>query len=114
MRLISLFVIVASVVAATAFAADIPKFDQSMLVSGSLLKEQRPEYPVEARRNRIQGSGVFILNISHQTGRVDSITIKKSTGHNILDAAAMKAFMTYRFKPGTPPKIWIPLDFNVR
>jgi TonB family protein len=79
-----------------------------------VLKEQRPEYPLEARGNRIQGSGVFILNISHQTGRVDSITIKKSTRHKILDAAAMKAFITYRFKPGTPPQVWIPVNFNVR
>jgi TonB family protein len=83
-----------------------------MLISGSVLKEQRPDYPMEARHNRIQGSGVFILNISHQTGRVDSITIKKSTRHRILDAAAMKAFFTYRFKPGTPPKVWIPVDFT--
>jgi len=83
-----------------------------MLISGSVLKEQRPEYPLEARSNHIQGSGVFILNISRQTGRVDSITIRKSTRHKILDAAAMKAFFTYRFKHGTPPKVWIPVDFT--
>ena len=79
---------------------------------GQRVKRAASRLPDEARHNRIQGSGVFILNISHQTGRVDSITIKKSTRHRILDAAAMKAFFTYRFKPGTPPKVWIPVDFT--
>src|SRR5262245_59581396 len=100
-RAISVIAIVAT---AAVFAAEIPEPDQSMLISGSVLKEQRPEYPLEARSNRIQGSGVFILSINHETGRDDSITIKRSTRHRILDAAAMKAFFTYRFKPGMPPK----------
>ncbi len=102
------------ILSSSALAADIPKFDQSMLVSGSVLKEQRPDYPFEARKNRIQGSGVFVLNISQKMGHVESITIKKSTGHKILDACAMKAFITYRFKSGAPSHVWIPVDFKIR
>jgi TonB family protein len=93
------------------FAGEIPKFDQSMLLSGNSRKEQRPDYPYEARNASMQGSGVFILNINEKTGVIESIRIKKSTGYRILDLAAMKAFITYRFKPHTPTKVWIPVSF---
>jgi TonB family protein len=101
-----------TLVIGSAVAANIPKFDKSMLVSGNLRKEQRPDYPVEARRAYLTGSGVFILNIGKKTGRVDSIQINKSTGYEILDRAAMKAFITFRFKPNVPSKVWIPIEFK--
>ena len=93
------------------FAGEIPKLDQSMLLSGDFRKEQRPDYPYEARNASMRGSGVFILNINEKTGVIESIRIKKSTGHRILDLAAMKAFITYRFKPHTPTRVWIPVSF---
>jgi TonB family protein len=95
-------------------ATEIPKFNPTMLVSGDMRKEQRPSYPVEARRHGIQGSGIYILNISAETGRVDSIQIKKSAGDKILDDAAMKALISYRFKPHTVTRVWIPMEFTLR
>lgn len=110
---LSITAVVAVALSGRCFASEIPKFDQSMLVTGNVREEQRPDYPFEARRNHIQGNGIFILNITARTGRVDSIQIKKSTGHKILDVAAMKAFITYRFKPHTVTKVWIPIDFKM-
>jgi TonB family protein len=110
-RLISVLI---ALLSSSSFAAQqIAKFNQSMLVSGSARKEQRPDYPLEARQNHLQGSGVFILNISEKTGRVESIQINQSTGHRILDAAAMKALINYRFKPHTVTKVWIPVRFKL-
>jgi TonB family protein len=38
----------------------------------------------------------------------------KSTGHQILDDAVISAFLQWRFKPGTPAKVEIPLEFVSR
>ena len=112
MRALLLIVIVVGLAfSGRCFAGEIPKFDQSMLLSGDFRKEQRPDYPFEARSASMRGSGVFILNINEKTGVIESIRIKKSTGHRILDLAAMKAFITYRFKPHTPTRVWIPIAF---
>ena len=51
----------------------------------------RPAYPLEARRNRLTGSGVALLEVDKRTGYVTSARMLKSTGHQILDDAALKA-----------------------
>ena len=92
-------------------AAGVVKLDKQMLASGSFRAEPRPEYPIEARRLHLTGGGIFVLNIDVKTLSVKSIQIQKSTGHAILDAAAMKALINYRFKPGVPPRVWVPVRF---
>jgi outer membrane biosynthesis protein TonB len=49
-----------------------------------------PEYPIEARRRHLSGKGVFELTLSENTGEVESVNIVSSTGHPILDDAAIK------------------------
>lgn len=73
----------------------------------------RPDYPLLARQARYTGSGVFVLNIDKPTGVVQSITIGRSTGHKILDWAAMAAFIKWRFKPNTVHKVKIPITFTM-
>ena len=94
-------------------AAGVVKLDKQMLASGSFKAEPRPQYPIEARRLHITGHGIFILNVDVKTLSVKSIQIQKSTGHAILDAAAMKALIDYRFKPGVPPRVWVPVTFQM-
>jgi TonB family protein len=60
----------------------------------------KPDYPTVARERRIQGRGVFRLFLT-DTGQVASIQVLKSTGSEILDAAAEKTLRKWRFKPGT-------------
>jgi TonB family protein len=59
----------------------------------------KPDYPVEARAHHLTGSGMFIIIVHPNTGRVTEVRIARSTGYSILDQAATRAFSQWRFKP---------------
>ncbi|MFN2507352.1 MAG: energy transducer TonB [Chthoniobacterales bacterium] len=69
-------------------------------------------YPYEAKRSRTTGSGVVLVTVS-PSGTVTSCSMGKSTGSPILDNAATSAFRSARFKPGTVPKVQIPITFTL-
>lgn len=73
----------------------------------------RPQYPLQARRDRLTGSGVALLDVDKLTGYVTSARMLKSMGHKILDDAALKAFRQWRFKPGTASQIKIPINYTI-
>ena len=77
------------------------------------LRAPRPTYPLFARERRWTGAGVAILEINRDTGNVVSVSMGKSTGHKILDQAALAAFRQWRFKPGTVTKVKIPIRFSM-
>jgi len=60
----------------------------------------KPEYPLKARANHFTGSGVILVRVHVKTGRVVEALVARSTGHAILDNAAVQAFSQWRFKPG--------------
>jgi TonB family protein len=93
----------------------LPPLLTSSEVSAAITKEStisapQPDYPLEARQNRIQGSGIFRLVLT-KDGRVDSIQAIKSTGSKLLDDAAEKALRQWRFKPGVMQDVKIPINF---
>jgi TonB family protein len=69
-----------------------------------------PDYPPEVWPRG--GSGVFELRI-RKDGGVSGIVITKSTGEPLLDRAAMRALIRYRFKPGVFRKVYEPIDYTV-
>jgi protein TonB len=71
-----------------------------------------PEYPYEARTQRITGSGIAMLTID-SAGRVVHVTMARSTGHAALDHAAVSGLRRWRFKPGTPSKVQTPVTFTL-
>ena len=73
----------------------------------------RPDYPYEARRARITGSGVVVMQVDSATGNVSSCLMAQSTGSVILDGASLQAFRQWRFKPGTVREVRIPITFTV-
>jgi protein TonB len=73
----------------------------------------RPEYPYEARRQRITGAGVVTMAIDPVTGNVTSVSISKSTGSRFLDNAAVAGFKRWRFKPGTVSAVTCPVTFTL-
>jgi TonB family protein len=97
-----------------------------------LLYAPRPEYPLTARAQRITGKGIFVIRVRVKTGRVVEVRVAQSTGHAILDAAAVRALSQWRFKAGALQPIGvvaperkdpfgkedalfrIPLDFAMR
>jgi TonB family protein len=72
-----------------------------------------PEYPFEARRANITGSGVVVLRVDPATGLVTNAQMAQSTGSPILDDAALSAFRRWRFKPGTIRGARLPITFTM-
>ena len=70
------------------------------------------ENPAEAKRAGIGGSVILVLTVDSETGRVNAARVAKTTGHDILDRAALQAFLLARFTKGTPEHITVPVDFN--
>lgn len=89
-----------------------------LLVRGALekaviLSAPKIEYPIEARREHLQGIGTFCLNINDKTGVVSSVQVWQSTGHGILDKAAIRTLKTWRFKPEAVVRWLTPVDFRM-
>ena len=70
------------------------------------------EYPYEARRSKITGSGVIVVSVGSD-GSVTDASMGVSCGNAILDNAATSAFRRARFNPGTAPKVKIPITFTL-
>ena len=70
------------------------------------------QYPYEARRSKITGSGVIVVSVG-PGGEVNEASMGQSTGSPILDNAATSAFRRARFKPGTVPRVKIPITFTL-
>ncbi|MDQ6624291.1 MAG: TonB family protein [Verrucomicrobiota bacterium] len=77
------------------------------------LSAPRPEYPYEARRQRLTGSGLAILTIDPQSGAVLDVAMARSTGSALLDNAAMSGFRRWRFKPGSAARVETPITFTL-
>jgi TonB family protein len=73
----------------------------------------RPEYPYEARRQKITGDGIVIMTVDPLTGNVSSVSMVKSTGSPFLDNAALSGFRRWRFKPGTVSSVRCPVTFTL-
>ena len=73
----------------------------------------RPQYPYEATRRQIMGSGFFRLTLDPSRGSVVNVTMVKSTGSPILDNAATSAFRQWRWKPGRWKEIDLPITFTI-
>ena len=71
----------------------------------------RPMKPAEAIRLRLAGSGVFLLKLDIKTGKVTSIKVVKSTGHEVLDRSAIQALHNWRYAPGTVREVRRPIRF---
>jgi len=82
------------------------------------LKTDRPLFPRRARENGWHGRVIMRLRIS-PTGTVESATIHKSSGHQLLDDSAIKATTQWQFQPakdgGFPvaSNVDIPIQFDL-
>ena len=59
------------------------------------------------------GHGIALLQINQTTGEVIAAQMEKSTGHAMLDHAALAAFSRWRFKPGTVKQVRIPIRYTM-
>ncbi len=78
-----------------------------------------PLYPDQARRRQLEGTVVLEASIGEK-GKVDELVIHASSGHRLLDEAALKAVRLWLFEPGRrngvpiPMKILVPVRFGLR
>ncbi len=80
---------------------------QSMAISAPL-----PEYPYEARRGGLTGSGVCVVTVDPATGKVADATMAQSTGSRVLDKVTTETFRRWRFKPGTVSQVRLPISYE--
>jgi len=70
-----------------------------------------PEYPAKLAAYAFSGKGLFLLKINPKTGVVDEVKVLKSTGHVLLNEISAKAFFQWRFQPGGPTQVQVPVEF---
>lgn len=73
-----------------------------------------PKYPREAREKGLTGRGVAEVKVDPRTGYVTSAWMRKSSGHQTLDNAAMEAFRQWRFRPKTVTSVEITVQFTTK
>ena len=81
-----------------------------------------PQYPNKLRSNigdtagweRYKGDGLYRLVIDPNTGRVNQVTIIKSTGSKLLDTETMDTFKRWIFKPGRWNEVTIPISVRTK
>jgi TonB family protein len=97
-----LILIVASGLANRSFAAgtvSAPPPDVTRL----LIHAPTPELPVNPARFRSAHTGIYLLRVQIRSGAVTQVLIGQSAGDTALDRPAVKALLTWRFKPGAVP-----------
>jgi len=71
------------------------------------------EYPLEARKQHLEGHGMLLGEIDFETGRVTSVHMEKSTGYKVLDDAALRACRQWIFKPHFSRKFKVPVNYEM-
>lgn len=72
-----------------------------------------PDYPYEARIQRMTGSGVFLLTFNLD-GHAEKAEILQSTGYTLLDSAALQAFQRWRAIKNPPfLQAKVPVTFTM-
>ena len=79
-----------------------------------LIKYVDPEYPIVLQRHGVGGSGIFLVKINQKTGEVDEVKVIKSTGYVILNELAAKAMLQWKFQPGAPAELKVPMTFEIK
>jgi len=80
---------------------------QALAVSAPL-----PEYPYQAKRANITGSGVCAMLVDAASGKVTNAMMAQSTGNAILDKVTTETFRRWRFKPGSVSQLRVPITYE--
>jgi len=110
----------------TTATARLPDIQSDVILSRSAPKSARPLYkqnmspPYPRKARRLGYEGIVMLKVLiDENGRVDDLTVIRSSGHTSLDRAALSAVKKWLFEPGTEggikKKMWvkIPVRFDL-
>ena len=79
----------------------------------------KPAYPRQALMRNWTGKVILRVHVAAD-GSVGSVSVQESSGHDILDEAAVDAVKTWRFNPakrnGQPVAVWatVPITFRLQ
>ncbi|HEV3392548.1 MAG TPA: TonB family protein [Chthoniobacterales bacterium] len=79
-----------------------------------LVKKVDPEYPMGFVIHGAKGKGRFRLTVNPRSGLVDEVKIVQSTGYQDLNKLAVKALLQWKFNPGTPSPVEVPVEFAIQ
>jgi periplasmic protein TonB len=68
---------------------------------------RKPDYPAAAQRRQLEGHVVLRVNVS-ASGMAEAVAVAASSGHPVLDQAALDAVRTWRFNPATRGGVAVP------
>jgi periplasmic protein TonB len=83
------------------------------------LNNPKPPYPRVAMRKRAEGQVILLAQVLPD-GRAGAVRLERSSGHAILDAAAMNTVRLWRFTPARKDGVFltqtvrIPIDFKLQ
>lgn len=72
----------------------------------------KPPYPEQARLQKLEGTVLLIVSVD-EAGHVTSANVSRSSGHPILDRAALGAVRSWRFSPARQADRAIPATVEV-
>ena len=75
---------------------------------------RQPIYRPEWAKQGVTGKEIVLVTIDPKTGIVTGARMHQSTGSELLDRAALKAYSKWRFKPGSVPQVKMPIEFASR
>jgi TonB family protein len=73
----------------------------------------RPNYPYEARRGGITGSGIAQLTVNPEVGNVIDARMAQTTGSVFLDNSTLETLRRWRFKPGVASNVDVPITYTL-
>jgi periplasmic protein TonB len=82
------------------------------------LRNPAPEYPPAAQKRGLEGKVLLKVHVL-ASGQPDSVAVAKSSGHQILDEAALKAVTQWAFAPARRGQtaidgwVQVPLNFKI-
>lgn len=88
------------------------------LEAADYLERVEPRYPPAARRARVQGT-VYLRVIIGTDGRPREVRVERSSGHEVLDAAARAAVEKWLFRPyrengvARMATVIVPVEFSI-
>ena len=79
---------------------------------------RRPEYPAAARQHHLEGRLVLRVDFT-DAGNASAVAVSVSSGHAMLDQAALDAVRAWLFNPATKAGkpiagvIYVPIEFRM-
>lgn len=77
-----------------------------------ILSRKSPLYPLASRRKGESGTVVILVRLDGQGG-VRELSVRSTSGYPALDRAAMVAVENWKFRPGAPALLLVPVIFRL-